>query len=347
MTPFLFTAPDWANRIYRTLLFLPEQASTRARMIDSLHYLEITVMVGIAGIVTLVVIWFSWRFRRRSESEVGRRVEAPLRLELTTYAALLGFFLLLWWIGFGQYLDMHRTRTDATQVYVTGKQWMWKFSYPSGRGSVGRLFVPAGRPVQLLLTSRDVIHSFFVPAFRIKRDAVPGQYTTIWFEAPEPGRHRILCAEMCGTGHPDMLGEVVVLPLAEWERWLRAERTAGDGAAGPGAGPDLVQRGREAAARYGCFQCHSVDGSRLIGPTWKGAYGARVRLQGGETVRVDEAYITESMMDPAAKIVAGFPPAMPSFQGRIPPADTAAIIELIKSLRGEPGATEEPRSHER
>lgn len=223
---------------------------------------------------------------------------------------------------------------------------MWKFSYPDGPASVGALYVPANRPVRLHLTSRDVIHSFFVPEFRIKRDAVPGMYTMAWFEAVEPGRYPILCAEFCGTGHSMMRGEVVVLRPADYAAWLdgRAPAAAVDameaGAPGLEGLVRLAELGRDAAARHGCFECHTIDGTPHIGPTWLGLYGSWEMMRDGERIYVNEAYITESMMDPQARIVAGFSPVMPSFLGQISPAETAAIIEYMKSLAGTPGLRE-------
>jgi cytochrome c oxidase subunit 2 len=196
--------------------------------------------------------------------------------------------------------------------------------------------------VRLLLTSRDVIHSFYVPSFRIKQDALPGRYTQAWFEATEPGRFQVLCAEYCGTQHSMMLGEIVALEPAEYDAWL-AERRRGpaekqDGigdAPEPGAGTSMIERGRRAATDRGCFRCHTVDGTPHIGPTWLGLYRRPTRLSTGETIIADESYLTESMMDPLAKLVAGYQPVMPSFRGQLDAPEAAAIVELIKSLRPE------------
>jgi cytochrome c oxidase subunit 2 len=235
---------------------------------------------------------------------------------------------------------------------------MWKFSYPDGPSSIGVLTVPARRPVKLLMTSRDVIHSFFVPAFRVKRDAIPGRYTEMWFEATKPGRYPVYCAEYCGLNHSSMLGEVVVLEPAEFDAWLERQKKGLKGTQDSGgiarvditsqvgtppgseavvspATGTLVEQGRRAAAVHGCLKCHSVDGSAHIGPTWRDLYGSTVRFKTGESQVVDEGYITESMMDPLAKVVAGYEPVMPTYQGRISPADTAGIIEYIKSLRSD------------
>lgn len=331
------------NAFYRAALGLPEQASTIAWKIDALHYFEITIMFVVAGILFAVAAFFVIRFRRRAGHLNTPRVTASLQGELGLFAGLLGLFVVFWAIGFRQFTEMGTPPRDALDIYVTAKQWMWQFSYPEGPASVDVLYVPAERPIRLNLTSRDVIHSFFVPEFRIKRDAVPGTYTSIWFEALRPGRYPILCAEFCGTGHSVMRGTVVVLRAEEYDAWLAGTAPMSAPRPTPLAPAletpghleemrRLVEIGVEVAARHGCINCHTLDGSRHIGPTWLGLYNRWERLESGERVFVNEAYITRSMMDPQVQIVAGYPPVMPSFQGQITPAETAAIIELMKSL---------------
>jgi cytochrome c oxidase subunit 2 len=219
---------------------------------------------------------------------------------------------------------------DAAEVYVVAKQWMFKFGYPDGKASVGTLYVPAGKPIKLVMTSRDVIHGFYVPQFRLKQDLVPGRYTTAWFEATTPGVYEILCAEFCGTGHSQMRGQVLVLSASDYEAWLEGSPT------GTSDGLDLVVVGSDVAARRGCLRCHTTDGSPHIGPSFAGLYGRTVDLESGAAVVADEAYLTASMMDPLAQLRAGYRPVMPSYKGLLPPAETAALLELIKSLRGEP-----------
>jgi len=236
---------------------------------------------------------------------------------------------------------------DSLEIYVTAKQWMWKFAYPEGHHQIATLYVPAGKPVKLIMTSRDVIHSFYVPDFRAKQDVVPGRFTTLWFEVKEPGRHEILCTEYCGVSHSTMRGEVIALSPSDYDRWLRGlyspppagqddERPAVVGQYDPRVPVRLAQQGIDVAARMGCLRCHTLDGTPHLGPTWLGLYGARVPLGGGSFALVDPAYITESMMDPLAKMHEGFQPIMPSYRGLIQPAETAAIIELMKSLRASP-----------
>jgi cytochrome c oxidase subunit 2 len=226
-------------------------------------------------------------------------------------------------------------------VYVQGKKWMWKFAYPGGPSSIDTLRVPVGRPVRVLITSRDVIHSFFVPALRIKMDAIPGRYTYTSFTATKVGRYEIFCTEYCGLGHSSMLGELVVMPQDEFDRWIGEQRLGG-AAAQQDAAPsgervllasDVVGEGRRVAAEQGCMKCHSVDGTPHIGPTWVDLYLREQKLKDGKVVVADEAYLTKSMMDPAAEIVAGYQNVMPTYQGKLSPPEVAAVVEFIKSLK--------------
>lgn len=353
------------NEFLRRILFLPPQRSTVAQDLDSLHYLVIIITMIGATVVALFAGYFMIRYRRRPAHEgrpnPGANAHPPLRLEAAMLALLGGLFFWFWVIGFRQYNRMSVPPEDALDVYVMGKQWMWKFAYPHGAASVATLYVPAGRPVRLILTSRDVIHSFFVPDFRIKQDAVPGRYTTTWFEANAPGVYEILCTEYCGTEHSLMRGQVVALAPDDYERWLRSGRDVEPRQpppelAGrldlPGAPlpydidvgeRTMARRGVGVAAQQGCLRCHTLDGAQHIGPTWAGLYGAVVPLQEGGEVLVDDAFLTASMMDPMAAIHRGFPAVMPSYLGIMTPPDVAAIVELIRSLRDvkpAPGALE-------
>jgi cytochrome c oxidase subunit 2 len=322
------------NELLRRALNLPPQSSSVARGIDTLHYT--VILTTLAGVTLAAVIAgiFLVRYRRRSPViPLTPRVIIPAWLEVIVIGGLLGLFCLWWVLGFAQYRDLQTPPAGALPIYVTAKQWMWKFAYPSGPTSVGALVVPVGRPVKLIMTSRDVIHSFYVPAFRIKQDVVPGRALTTWFQAIEPGTFDVLCTQYCGTRHSMMRAQIIALAAADYARWLDAARAplALPGAKGDGQG--LAARGREVAAERGCLRCHSVDGSPFIGPTWANAFGRRRATADGRQVLVDEAYLTESMMDPRAVIAAGFPPVMPSYQGALTPEETSAILEYIRSLR--------------
>lgn len=337
------------NEALRRLLFLPLQSSTYAETVDRLHYFVIAVTMFGSTLVAAVAFYFIARYSRAANAPARTpRVEGALGLEVGLVGGLLGLFLLWFGLGFRLYNRMVVAPPDAMEVYVIAKQWMWEFDGPEGPAALETLYVPAGRPVKLLITSRDVIHSFFVPDFRLKQDAVPGRYTTAWFEVKAPGPHEVLCAEYCGTGHSIMRARVVALAPADYEAWRAGRREPEErgGAAAlsrrvggfeplevgaPRAG-DLAERGRVVAAEHGCFRCHTVDGTPHIGPTWKNLYGSWERLSDGSRVLVDESYITESMMDPMTKIVAGYQPVMPSYRGEIDAPETAAIVELMKSL---------------
>jgi len=332
------------NELLRNVLFLPEQASTFARKVDSLHYFVIITTMIASTVVGLTALAFFVRFRRRSETQVTPLLNPPWWLEAMFVLVPLGFFLAWFARGYSDFVELKTPPKDSMDVYVQAKQWMWKFSYPDGPNAIGVLRVPANRPVRLMMTSRDVIHSFFVPSFRVKQDVVPGRYTETWFEAIEPGRYQILCAEYCGTNHSLMRGEVIVLRPEEFDSWLADQRRGRalqqDGAPTTdedvASVADLVRQGEKIAVQQGCLKCHSVDGSPHIGPTWLDLYLRREQLEGGGTVVADEGYLTESMMDPRAKIVRGFNPVMPTFKGKLAGPEVAAIVEYVKSLRSVP-----------
>ncbi len=329
------------NELMRRVLFLPEQASEYARRVDHLHYFVIvTTMIAAAGVFLTALVFFV-KFKRRSDHDPTPHVAPRFVHELLFIGTPLAFFLVWFAIGFPQFVELSRPPEGAMDVYVQGKQWMWKFSYPGGPNAIDSLRVPAGRPVRLLITSRDVIHSLFIPALRVKQDALPGRYTQTWFKAERPGRYEIFCAEYCGTSHSSMLGELVVMPAAEFDDWVNEQRRGlalvqdASAARGERVRPssNLVDEGRRVASEQGCLKCHTVDGTRHIGPTWVDLYGRSEKLQSGKLVVADEGYLTKSMMDPAADVVAGYQNVMPTFQGKLSPPEVAAIVEFIKSLK--------------
>jgi cytochrome c oxidase subunit 2 len=329
------------NELLNNILFLPEQASTFAERVDNLHYFVVTVTMLSSLAVGTAAVFFFFRYRRRKPNQTTEYVVPSVKTEFLFVSLPLFFFLTWFVIGFRDFVFVSTPPKDAMDVYVMGKQWMWKFSYPEGPNGVNVLHVPANRPVRLLITSRDVLHSFFVPAFRIKMDAVPGRYTQTWFEATKPGTYQILCTEYCGLSHSKMLGEVVVLSPEQWVAWLKEQRR-GDLANRQDALADLslappparmAEQGQKVAAEVGCFKCHTVNGEPHIGPTFLGLYGRQETLQDGGAIRADEAYITQSMMDPGAHLVTGYANAMPTFQGKLTGPQTAAIVEYIKTLR--------------
>jgi cytochrome c oxidase subunit 2 len=338
------------NEFLRRMLFLPRQASTVARDIDHLHYFVIGVTMAGATLVALVAAYFVARYHRHRGQEPvvpnPNSAEPPRLMTFWFELSVIGFLLVLfigWWvIGYRQFTRLEVPPPDAMAVYVTGKQWMWTFAYPNGRNSNAVLYVPVHQPVQLLLSSRDVIHSFFVPDFRVKKDVIPGRMTSLWFEVTEPGIYPIFCAEYCGDGHSTMRAEVIALPqeeyMAELEQLPRLD-IGGPSYVEPAvvgaARSDLLSlagMGERVAVMKGCMRCHTADGTPHIGPTWLRDYRSMVPLADGETVLADEAYLTESMMDPMARVRLGFRPVMPSYQGLLSAAETGALVEYIRYL---------------
>ncbi|MBI5543524.1 MAG: cytochrome c oxidase subunit II [Deltaproteobacteria bacterium] len=324
------------NEFLRRVLFLPEQASTFAKRVDLLHYFVILTTFAAATLIFLTAVWFVVRYRRRRGERTSARFASPPWLEALIVGVPLTLFLVWFGIGYADYVWLRTPPKGAMDVYVMGKQWMWKFAYPGGPNGLDRLVVPEGRPVRLLLTSRDVIHSFFVPAFRIKQDALPGRYSETFFTATRRGSFPAFCAEYCGTAHSMMRAEVLVLAAAEFDAWLASQRRGlqerqdlGQASLSPGS---LTEEGRLAAVRHECLKCHSIDGTAHIGPTWRDLYRRPQRLESGQTVVADEGYLTESMMDPLAKVVAGYSPVMPTYQGQLSGPEAAAIVEYIRSL---------------
>ena len=318
------------NGLLRALLDLPVQASTFASGVDILHFFVITTTMLGATFVFLLAMLFLVRSRRRAPGELTPRTQGSAAAELTLMGGLLTIFIVFWIVGATQYDRMMTPPPDSIPVYVTAKQWMWKFSYADGRSSMDVLTVPVGRPIKLVMTSRDVIHSFYVPAFRMKHDVVPGRYYAAWFQATQPGTFDIRCAEYCGVSHSRMLGSVHVLSPDDYRHWL--ETTS------PGESHDLVSAGLAVAARRGCFGCHTIDGQPHIGPTWAGLYGSSVKLEDGRTVIADDGYLTRSMMEPRDDVVVGFKPVMPTYRGVLEEPEVAALVELIASVRDRPVA---------
>jgi cytochrome c oxidase subunit 2 len=336
------------------MLLLPPQASSMARELDTLHYSVILVTLAGATLVALIAGYFVVKYprsrrRAREGADAGpARATRSIGLgyELGAVGLLLMLFVGWWLVGFRQFVRLQVPPSDSLVIYVTAKQWMWTFIYPDGAASNGVVYVPVGRPVKLVMSSRDVIHSFFVPAFRAKKDVIPGQVTTVWFEARMLGKYPLFCAEYCGDDHSTMRAEVSVLSPQDYAKTLEqlpTLRLAGPeyvepalGTEAPREATSLARVGEHVAVTRGCMRCHTADGTPHIGPTWAGLFGSVVPLQGGGSALVDEAYITESMMDPELKLHARFPPLMPTYRGLLGAPETGALIEYIRALRSAP-----------
>jgi len=304
-----------------TLPLFPDQASTMASRVDYLYFYLLTVSIFFSILITLTIIYFAIRYRRRSEAELPRGIEGSMKLEIAWTAIPLVIALSFFFWGARLFFAMNRPPDDALQVYVVGKQWMWKIQHADGQREINELHVPVGRAVQLTLTSEDVIHDFFVPAFRMKKDVLPGRYTTAWFTATRPGRYHLFCSQYCGTKHSAMIGWVDVLEPADFQAWL------GGGA----SSESLASAGAKLFQQHACNTCHRPD-SLARGPNLEGLFGSPVRLSDGRTVTADETYIRESILTPAAKIVEGYQPIMPTFQGLIDEEGILQLTAYIKSL---------------
>lgn len=306
--------------------FLPEQSSTLASDVDNLfmfiNYASAILLLGI----TVALIYFSWKYKRKTDSDVTPVIRHNLALELTwTIIPLILIMIVFAW-GFRGYMTMRNAPADSMDVYVTGLSFGWQFTYTNGVLSGSDLYVPAGRPVRLLMQSRDVIHSFFVPDFRIKQDLMPNRYTTVWFQADEPGQHIVYCTEYCGSGHSAMMGRVIVLPEEEFNTWLAEEKAKSEQEL------PLARLGENVFSQQGCMACHSIDGEVGIGPTFKGLFGSTRNFTDGSSTTADETYIRESILNPNAKIVTGFAPVMISYNGVLSDRQVDALIEYIKEL---------------
>lgn len=312
-----------------SLPLFPEQASTFAERVDALYYYLLSVSGFFVLLIFALIFYFAVKYRRRSEGEQTPPIlgSIPLEVAWIVIPFILVMIMFVW--GASLYFTAFSPPANAMEIFVIGKQWMWKVQHPEGRREIDELHVPVGYPVKLTITSQDVIHSFYIPAFRIKMDAVPGRYTSTWFEASKTGTFHLFCAEYCGTAHAGMGGRVVVMKPSEYEQWLRT-----------GAPEDsLVAAGGRLFQQLGCSGCHSQN-SIARAPLLDGVYGKPVPLQSGQVVLADESYIRDSILLPQKDVVAGYAPVMPSFQGRISEEELMQIIAYIRFL-GEEGP--EPR----
>jgi cytochrome c oxidase subunit 2 len=300
-------------------LFTPPQASSVAGQVDALVlFLFATSLLICIAIFTCIVI-FCVRYRRRPGNEFGQRVTrtAPIEIAWTIIPLMLAMVPFVW--GARLYLDEAQPPPDSMEIYVVAKQWMWKAQQPDGQAEIDALHVPQGRSVKLTMTSQDVIHSFSVPAFRLKADVLPGRFTTLWFQPTQVGEYPLYCSEYCGTDHAHMVGSVTVMRSADYAAWLTSGATAGNSPAA---------MGRELFQRYSCVDCHATGRA----PNLQGVFGQPVLLSDGSTVIADENYIRESILAPSAKVVNGYQPIMPSFAGQLGDDDLINLIAYIKSI---------------
>jgi cytochrome c oxidase subunit II len=305
----------------------PEQASNFAPHVDGLMVFITAVCVFFAAGITLAIIYFFFKYHRKTPDAIGVATREDARLEAAWIIVPLILAMVMFSWGAVIYVDYRHTPADTLDIYVIGKQWMWKVQQPNGVKEINELHVPVGRNIRLTLASEDVIHDFFVPAFRVKMDVIPGNnhYNTMWFRPTKPGRYHFFCSQYCGTNHALMGGWVTVMEPTDYAAWL----------SGSGAGDNPVATGEKLFAEKACVTCHLSNGTGRA-PSLNGMYGAQVLLADGTTVTADEAYIRESILQPNAQIVAGYAPLMPPYQGQLTEEQIIALTAYIKSLQSQP-----------
>jgi len=308
---------------------LGEAASRTTGQVDALFLFITFVSLFFFLLVEGLLIYFAIRYRRRKGAEAAETPDIRGNLFLETVWILIptivvaGFF----YYGYMVFRDIRTPSPGATDIHAVGRQWLFEFRYPDGSSSINELRVPAGRPVKLILTSDDVIHSFYVPDYRLKQDMVPGQYTTLYLHPDKEGTYPILCAEYCGVGHSTMRADLIVMEPGAYAAWREKKEAP--------AGLSLTEQGKALVEKSGCLGCHAVEGKGKVGPNFGQAFGRKVLLEDGTSVTADEEYLRESIYDPKAKVVKGYPAVMPTFKGSLSPDDVGAIIAYLKSLSGE------------
>jgi cytochrome c oxidase subunit II len=305
------------------LELLPEQASTQAPGVDTVYLVLVAISAAIILMVVALVLTFSLRYRRGTRAERGPLRELVAReFEIGWTSATFFLFLFLFWFTATAQFTTLVPPKNAMQVHIFGKQWMWKMQHANGAREIDTLHVPVNVPVRLILTSEDVIHSFFVPAFRIKRDVLPGRYLETWFEATKTGTYHIFCTQFCGTQHSRMVGSVVVMPKEEFAKWLRAQPE----------GDEIAKQGETLFIALGCAGCH-VNSTAIHAPDLSGIYGRPVHLNDGRVVVADDAYIHDKILKPDKDIPAGYKPDMPSFDGLVNESEILQLTAYIRSLK--------------
>ena len=306
--------------LHNSALF-PAEASTISPYTDALYvFLLLMTVVGMALVCALVLV-FSLKYRREKHP-VATQIEGSTLLEATWTIIPLAIFLVTFVWGALLYFRIYDPPANAMNIYIVGKQWMWKAEHPGGQHEINALHVPTGRPVQLTMISQDVFHSFSIPDFRVKREVIPGRYTTVWFEATVPGTYHIFCTQYCGTQHSMMIGEVTVLTPDDYEKWTKQSTS----------GMSLAQNGERLFASMGCNACHNGTAAAR-GPSLAGVYGSRLTLTDGSQVLVNDAYLRDAILNPSQHVTAGFAPIMPTYQGQISEDGLIDLVEFVKNMQ--------------
>ncbi len=293
-----------------------------AGRVDALYFFLLAIAAFFSLLIAGLIVYYAVKYHRRSPDAVGVAFHGGMTLEITWTVVPLIITMVIFVWGASVFFAMTHPPDDALNIYVVGKQWMWKFQHLDGQREINELHVPVERNIRLIATSEDVIHDVFVPAFRLKVDVIPGRYATLWFRATRPGRYHLFCAEYCGTRHSGMTGEVIVMAPADYQAWL----------SGGTPGGSLADAGQKLFADLACNTCHRPD-AQGRGPVLDGLLGKTVSLQSGGTIVADEAYLRESILNPSAKVTAGYQPIMPTFQGLVSEDQLLQLIEYIKSLQ--------------
>jgi cytochrome c oxidase subunit II len=313
------------------IIFWPQQASTSAVAVDHLLWFLVGITGAVGLLVAVLLIGFSVIYRKRPGAPRPPRVKNFLPLELFWTLTPLAIFMVMFVWGATVYYDAYRPPDDATVVYGIAKQWMWKFQHPEGQREINELHVVVGRPFQVILTSEDVIHSFFVPAFRLHMDVLPNRYVSLWFQATRTGSYKLECSQYCGTGHSDMVGQIIVMRQEDYDLWLRQH-----------AEGSMALQGRKLFRKYRCNSCHT-PGPTQHAPTLEDIYDKPVRLSNGQTVIADSQYIRRSIYEPSAQVVEGWQDIMPTFKDKISEQEILQLIAFIRSLHrgGTPARVDE------
>ncbi len=302
----------------------PQAATAAASRVDYFYFYMIAVSIFFAVLIFFLVIFFSIKFRRRDENETGKEVHSSIWLEIAWTIIPLGLSMTMFAWATYIYFANAKVPNDAVEMFVVAKQWMWKLQHPDGKREINELHIPVGQAVKLTMTSEDVIHSFYVPAFRSKMDVLPGRYTHMWFRPTKPGTYHLFCAEYCGTNHSRMVGSVFVMESSHYEAWLEGKQ--------PGAGSEsLVTKGEKLFKQFNCISCHG-DISRA--PSLQGIFGKDIELEGGRTLKADENYLRESILNPASKVVKGYQPTMPLYSSQMSEEQVMQLLAYLKADLG-------------
>ena len=306
--------------LHASALF-PAEASGIAPYVDALYFFLVLITIVGTTLVALLLLVFSIRYRRE-KNPVATQIEGSTLLEATWTIIPLAIFLVTFVWGALLYFRIYDPPTNAMNIYVVGKQWMWKAEHPGGQHEIDALHVPMGKPIQLTMISQDVFHSFSIPDFRIKREVIPGRYTTVWFEATQAGTYHLFCTQYCGTQHAGMVGEVTVMTPEDYKKWLEQSNS----------GQSLAQNGERLFASMGCNSCHNGTAAAR-GPSLAGVYGSKLTLTDGRQILVDDAYLRDAILNPSEHVTAGFSPIMPTYQGQISEDGLIDLVEFIKNMQ--------------